>query len=153
MAESGMESNEGRSKFNLNWSPEAPAGIEFKNVVPDDFGSGYQALPAESEQTELKTKMRSSRLRSRRHSKVINFTKKPKSFNFLKKLPRPRLVFKEELSIFCRTYDEIEPVKENLSRKLVHVYEAFFVTCNSRNTVNTLSFVILWSGSIALCEC
>ena len=84
MTESGMESNEGRSKFNLNWSPEAPAGIEFKHVVPDDFGSGYQAFPAESEQTELKTKMKSSRLRSRRHSKVINFTKKPKSFNFLK---------------------------------------------------------------------
>ena len=97
MAESGMESNEGRSKFNLNWSPEAPAGIEFKHVVPDDFGSGYQAFPAESEQTELKTKMRSSRLRSRRHSKVINFTKKPKSFNFLKKAATTKARFQRRI--------------------------------------------------------
>ena len=72
MADGGIESNEGQSTFNLNWSPEAPAGIEFNNVVPDEFGIGYQAFPAESEQTEHKTKMKSARLRSRRHSKVIN---------------------------------------------------------------------------------
>ncbi len=60
-----------QSKFNLHWSPEAPAGLLFKNVVPDSFGAGYQALPDESEQAELKNKMKSSRLRSRRHSKVF----------------------------------------------------------------------------------
>lgn len=61
---------EDQSKVNLNWSPEAPAGLNFTSVLPDNFGSGYQALPSENEQTELKTKLRSSRLTSRRHSKV-----------------------------------------------------------------------------------
>jgi hypothetical protein len=71
MAESNVGSVEGCSKFNLNWSPEAPAGLKFTNVLPDNFGAGYEALPSESDQTELKTKMKSSRLMSRRHSKVF----------------------------------------------------------------------------------
>jgi hypothetical protein len=71
MAEYGVELKDNESKFNPNWSPEAPAGLKFTSVVPDDFGAGYQALPSESDQTELRTKMKSSRLRSRRHSKVF----------------------------------------------------------------------------------
>ncbi|CAB4017619.1 Ankyrin repeat domain-containing 54 [Paramuricea clavata] len=71
MAESNVTSVEGCSKFNLNWSPEAPAGLKFTSILPDNFGAGYEALPSESDQTELKTKMKSSRLRSRRHSKVL----------------------------------------------------------------------------------
>ncbi|XP_028393851.1 ankyrin repeat domain-containing protein 54-like [Dendronephthya gigantea] len=69
MTESNAE--EDRSKIHLNWSPEAPAGLNFTNVLPDNFGSGYQALPSENEQRELKTKLKSSRLTTRRHSKVL----------------------------------------------------------------------------------
>ena len=71
MAECDVELKDKESKFNLTWSPEAPAGLKFTDVVPDDFGAGYEALPSESDQKELKTKMKSSRLRSRRHSKVL----------------------------------------------------------------------------------
>lgn len=71
MAESSLHLKESQSVLHSNWSPEAPAGLNFKNVIPDDFGAGYEALPTESEQKELKTKMRSTRLTSRRHSKVL----------------------------------------------------------------------------------
>lgn len=71
MAESSVGLKESQRKFNCKWSPEAPAGLVFTNVVPDYFGTGYQAFPNENEQTELKTKLKSSRLRSRRHSKVV----------------------------------------------------------------------------------
>lgn len=70
MAESSLHLEESQAVLHLNWSPEAPAGLNFKNVVPDDFGAGYRALPTESEQKELKSRMRSTRMTSRRHSKV-----------------------------------------------------------------------------------
>ena len=65
-----MAENVKSKESNLNWSPEAPAGLQFTNVIPDEFGQSYQALPAQNDQRELQTKMKSSRLRTRRHSKV-----------------------------------------------------------------------------------
>lgn len=71
MAESDGDKKDSK-EFRLNWNPDAPAGLQFSHVVPDSFGAGYQlALPGAGEQMELTTKMRSSRLTSRRHSKVL----------------------------------------------------------------------------------
>lgn len=68
---SPMMETDGKSQ-GLPSPPEAPAGLHFANVIPVDFVAGYEAYPpAESEKSELRTKMRSTRLKSRRHSKVF----------------------------------------------------------------------------------
>lgn len=70
MAESNVDTQESK-EFHLNWTPDAPAGLTFSHVLPASFGTGYQSVPTADEQIELTTKMRSKRLTSRRHSKVL----------------------------------------------------------------------------------
>lgn len=72
MTESNVDTVQDNKKFSLGWgAPDAPAGLNFTHVLPDSFGTGYQSLPTEGKQVELTTKIRSSRLRTRRHSKVL----------------------------------------------------------------------------------
>lgn len=72
MEESETAGTQENKTFSLKFlPPDAPAGLNFTHVLPDSFGTSYQTLPTEGEQMELTTKMRSSRLRARRHSKVL----------------------------------------------------------------------------------
>ena len=72
MANNDVEVQEYKEILPTTWKPEAPAGLNFSYVIPDSFGSGYQTVPTnDTEQTDLTTKIRPSRLRTRRHSKVL----------------------------------------------------------------------------------